>query len=82
MPKDMEGLLVAGRCYSSDGPANNLTNLIPHCVAFGEAAGIGAVLANDAGISVRDVDIKALQRRLIAQGAVLPDRVTPAKVDA
>ncbi len=82
VPKDMEGLLVAGRCYSSDGPANNLTNLIPHCVAFGEAAGIGAVLANDAGVSVRDVDIKALQRRLIAQGAVLPDRVAPAKVDA
>lgn len=79
VPRDVEGLLVAGRCYSSDGPANNLTNLIPHCVAFGEAAGIGAVLANESGVSVRDVDVKLVQRRLMAQGAVLPDRVAAAR---
>jgi 2-polyprenyl-6-methoxyphenol hydroxylase-like FAD-dependent oxidoreductase len=75
VPQEIEGLLVAGRCYSSDAPANNLTNLIPHCVAFGEAAGLGAVLANEAGVSVRMVDVKVLQRRLLAQGVILPDRV-------
>src|SRR3989304_10316426 len=61
VPRTIEGLLVAGRCYSSDAPANNLTNLIPHCIAMGEAAGVAAALAIDAGGSGRKADIPALQ---------------------
>jgi 2-polyprenyl-6-methoxyphenol hydroxylase-like FAD-dependent oxidoreductase len=80
VPKNMEGLLVAGRCYSSDGPANNMTNLIPHCVAMGEAAGAAAALAIDAGVGVRHVDIRDLQKHLRQQGVPLPDSV-PADVE-
>ena len=64
---------MAGRCYSSDGPANNMTDLIPHCVAMGEAAGAAAALAIDAGVPVRQVDISALQDHLRKQGVPLPD---------
>jgi hypothetical protein len=72
VPRDVEGLLVAGRCFSSDAPANNLTNLIPHCIATGQAAGAAAALALDAGVSVRKVDVRALQRNLQQQGVPLP----------
>jgi hypothetical protein len=72
VPRDVEGLLVAGRCFSSDAPANNLTNLIPHCIATGQAAGTAAVLALDSRVSVRQVDIKALQHSLRRQGVPLP----------
>ena len=72
VPRDVEGLLVAGRCFSSDAPANNLTNLIPHCIATGQAAGTAAALALDAGVAVRAVDVRALQRSLVRQGVPLP----------
>lgn len=73
VPKDVEGLLVAGRCFSSDAPANNLTNLIPHCIATGQAAGTAAALALGANVSVREVDVKKLQRSLREQNVPLPD---------
>jgi hypothetical protein len=73
VPAQLDGLLVAGRCYSSDAPANNLTNLIPHCVAMGEAAGTAAAIAIENRVNVRDVDYQILQRRLLDQGVALPD---------
>ena len=72
VPKEIEGLLVAGRCFSSDAPANNLTNLIPHCIATGQAAGTAAALALKAGVSVRKIDVKMLQQSLRDQGVPLP----------
>jgi hypothetical protein len=72
IPKNIDGLLVAGRCYSSDASANNLTNLIPHCVALGQAAGTAAALSIETGKAVRIIDRRVLQQRLIAQGVPLP----------
>jgi hypothetical protein len=63
---------VPGRCFSSDAPANNLTNLIPHCIATGQAAGSAAALALAARVSVRHVDVRRLQRSLRGQGVPLP----------
>jgi hypothetical protein len=72
VPATVEGLLVAGRSFSSDMAANNIANLIPHCIAMGQAAGTAAALALDAGISLRKVDYRALQERLRGQGVPLP----------
>ena len=72
VPAKVEGLLVAGRSFSSDMYANNAGNLIPHCIAIGQAAGTAAAMALKQGISPRKVDYKALQKTLLAQGAVLP----------
>ncbi len=72
VPKNMEGLLVAGRCFSSDTVANDLFNLIPHCAAMGEAAGTAAALAVQHGVSPRQVDYKLLKECLIKQGVPLP----------
>jgi hypothetical protein len=72
VPQRVEGLLVACRGFSSDQYINNLWNLIPHCMCFGQAAGTAAAMALDAGCSVRDVDHKALQTNLLNQGVILP----------
>jgi hypothetical protein len=72
VPVKIEGLLVAGRSFGSDMAANNMANLIPHCIANGEAAGTAAAIAIKKGISPRNVDIRTLQQTLLKQGAVLP----------
>jgi hypothetical protein len=72
VPVRVEGLLVAGRSFSSDPRANNMVNLIPHCIAMGEAAGTAAAIAVKQGISPRKVDYGTLQTTLMKQGVLLP----------
>jgi hypothetical protein len=72
VPVGIEGLLVAGRSFGSDMPANNMANLIPHCIAYGQAAGTAAAIAIKQGISARKVDYAQLQTVLMQQGVPLP----------
>ena len=72
LPKGVENMLVACRAFSSDQEANNFFNLIPHCVAMGEAAGTAAALSLNQGVSPRKVDFQSLRKRLIAQNVPLP----------
>ena len=72
VPEKVDGLLVAGRSFSSDFTANNIANLIPHCIAMGQAAGTVAVMAVQQNIAPRKVDSHALQQKLVKQGVVLP----------
>jgi ribulose 1,5-bisphosphate synthetase/thiazole synthase len=72
VPARLEGLLAAGRCFSSDQAANSMFNVISHCIQMGQAAGTAAALAVKSKVLPRKVDIKALQKRLIAQGVKLP----------
>lgn len=73
VPRRMEGLLVAGRNFSSDPVSNNMFNLIPHCIAMGEAAGAAAAQATAAGKSVREIDVGEVQAYLLRQGHRLPE---------
>jgi len=72
VPVKTEGLLVAGRSFASDGPANNMANLIPHCIAMGQAAGTAAALSLSHSIRLRDVSVPELQTTLLKQRATLP----------
>jgi hypothetical protein len=72
VPKSVDGLLVAGRAFSSADTINESFNIIPHCIAYGQAAGTAAAMAAKAGIQPRKVDYKALQENLIRQGVGLP----------
>jgi len=72
LPKGVENMMVACRAYSSDQAVNNFFNLIPHCVALGEAAGTAAALSISQGVSVRNVHFPALRKQLIAQNVPLP----------
>jgi hypothetical protein len=73
LPKNVDNFFVACRAFSSDKHVQDFFNLIPHCIAFGEAAGTASALALDAGVGVKEVDIKALQKQLSKQGVPLPD---------
>jgi len=72
LPKGVENMLVACRAFSSDQEVNNFFNLIPHCVALGEAAGTAAALSLGQGVSVRNVDFSSLRKQLAVQNVPLP----------
>ncbi len=72
IPVKLEGLLAAGRCFSSDQAANSMFNVISHCIQMGQAAGTAAALAVKSNVQPRGVSIKVLQKRLLAQGVELP----------
>jgi hypothetical protein len=72
VPMKTEGLLVAGRSFSSDTVVNNMFNLIPHCAAIGQAAGTAAALAIKQGVNPRQLDHRFLQDTLLNQGVSLP----------
>lgn len=69
VPREIDQLLVAGRHYSATPQAQKSSREIPPCMAQGEAVGVAAVKALAAGVSVRDVDVAAVQKQLRAQGA-------------
>jgi hypothetical protein len=69
LPRGVDQLLVAGRHYSATPQAQRISREIPPCMAMGEAAGLAAALALDAGTTVAKIDVRQLQARLRAQGA-------------
>jgi hypothetical protein len=75
VPIKVDGLLIAGRSFSSDMRANNTVNLIPHCICIGQAAGTAAALAIKHSISPRKVNVAELQNQLIKQNVLLPNVV-------
>jgi hypothetical protein len=79
VPRKIDGLLVACRAFSSEYGFNEHFNLIPHCIALGQAAGAAAVLAVKDGIQPRAVDCGKLQESLLRQGALLPDKIAGNK---
>jgi hypothetical protein len=73
VPVKIDGLLVAGRAFSSKASVNQWFNIIPPCICYGQAAGTAAALAVKAGIQPRHVDYKELQANLRRQGVDLPN---------
>ena len=69
LPKEVEGLLIAGRCISSEQqPYESHRAMIP-IMAIGQAAGTAAALAAKGDVSPRALDVALLQDTLVAQGA-------------
>ncbi|MCL4533835.1 MAG: FAD-dependent oxidoreductase [Bacteroidetes bacterium] len=71
LPKDVEGLLVAGRCISVDHMALGSLRGEPLCMATGQAAGVAAALSSQLKVTPRQLDISLIQRKLIEQNADL-----------
>lgn len=74
VPRDLDGLLVAGRNLSCDSPAHNPLREIPECWVMGEAAGVAAALAVEQRVAARRVPISRLQAALRDQGALVDAR--------
>jgi hypothetical protein len=70
VPQALDGLLVSGRCISADYQAMGAMRVIGPCMAIGEAAGVAAAMAAEAGLSPRDVDTQELRQRLMGVGAL------------
>ncbi|MFC2014651.1 FAD-dependent oxidoreductase [Chloroflexota bacterium] len=73
VPCKVDSLLVAGRCYSADAKANDVTNWIQQCIPMGQTAGTAAALAIKNGIQPREVDCTVLKESLTRQGVPLPE---------
>ena len=67
--RDVDGLMMAGKCLSATHEAVASTRVIPICQGQGQAAGTAAALAVKAGVGVRGVPISKLQDTLAAQDA-------------
>lgn len=72
LPKGLDGILVVGRGSSylrrGHDPATRGRIVQFH---LGEVAGVAAALAAKAGVSVRSLDVTALQRKLLDRGVFL-----------
>jgi hypothetical protein len=71
MPKDVDGLLVAGRCMSGTHEAHSSYRVMPIVMATGQAAGVTAALAARRGSRPREVAVREIQHELVRQGASL-----------
>ena len=71
LPRELDNLLVAGRCISVDHRVHHATKEIPACFATGEAAGAAAALALRAGVAPAALEVAALRQHLLAAGAIL-----------
>lgn len=69
LPKEIDNLVVAGRCISSTHEAQSAYRILPICTCIGEAAGLAISLALHRQIRPADVDIAALHALLDKYGA-------------
>jgi len=72
LPKGLEGILVAGRCVSSDHIAHaSMRHQATGCMVTGHAAGSAAATAAMRGTTPRRLDVKSIQALLRSQGAII-----------
>ncbi len=73
LPRELDWLLVAGRCISGTHEAHSSYRVTPIAMATGQAAGVCAALAARAGTPPDRVEVEAIQHELVRQGANLGD---------
>jgi hypothetical protein len=78
IPRDVDRLLVAGRCISGTHEAHSSYRVTPIAMATGHAAGVTAALAARSSRPVREVPYTDVQRELLRQGAILRPEISAA----
>jgi hypothetical protein len=71
VPKEIENLLVAGRCISADHQAIGSTRVMAPCMAMGQAAGLAAAMSVRQNVTPRRLDVERLREVLRQQKANL-----------
>lgn len=71
LPRNVDRLLVAGRCISAGRKALASARITGTCMAMGQAAGTAAALAALSNRRPRDLDTLQLRAALAGQGAIL-----------
>jgi hypothetical protein len=67
LPKNVENLLVAGRCHSTTRLAQSSTRVTVTAMALGEAAAVAAVLALEGKTSPLKIDGRDVRKKLRGQ---------------
>lgn len=68
VPAKIENLLLSGRNISGTHKAHSNYRVMGICMNIGQGVGVAAALAVRTGVSVRDVDIREVQKILRAMG--------------
>lgn len=71
VPRDVDGLLVAGRPISTTHRAHGSTRVPGTSLATGQAAGVAAALAASSKLEPRAINIDELRTALRQQGAII-----------
>jgi hypothetical protein len=71
LPREVEGLLIAGRCLSATHEAHSSARVMATCMGMGQAVGTAAGLAVQQGVAPRQLEAAALRRTLASQGALI-----------
>lgn len=71
LPRDLDRVVVAGRCLSASHDAHASARNMAQCMGMGQAAGTAAAIAADTDLDVGAVDPKALRAELVKSGALL-----------
>ncbi len=79
IPRDFDGLLVAGRCISMTHDAAAAVRMMKDMHRIGEAAGIAAALAALDDVGVREIDLAKLQRELVKSGILTDEEIEAGK---
>ena len=75
VPAGLDGVLGAGRHIACDASSHTFLREVPQCWLTGQAAGVAAAVAAGAGVVPARVDVEAVQRELLRQGAYLSPAV-------
>ncbi|MFY9835962.1 MAG: FAD-dependent oxidoreductase [Xanthobacteraceae bacterium] len=78
VPERLDNILGAGRHVACDASSHTFLREIPQCWLTGQAAGIAAALAANAGTRPRDLSVSAIQRELLRQGVYLSPAIANA----
>lgn len=71
LPKKIDNLLVAGRCFSATHQGMASARMVPCCMAMGQAAGTAAAMCSREGSAPRHLDVDRLRETLARQGVIL-----------
>lgn len=74
IPQGLSNVWVAGRCHSADSAALASSRVTLTCMGMGQAAGLAAATAARENRGSRDLDVRSLQRELVALGAIVGPR--------
>lgn len=71
VPKDVLGLMVAGRSIGVDAKVMASSRIMTACMALGEAAGYAAAQALDKGIEAHEVDVQQVRAKILENNGIL-----------
>lgn len=77
VPQKIDGLLVAGRCFSATHDAHAAVRSMAQCMAMGQAAGCAAALSVARSQTPRELPASVLQQELRNLGATLENPGEP-----